>query len=320
MFNLKNNKKISLPKVEKDKISLSEIISELSIEKKEAEILTAFLLNKTRESLLSNPDIKTDDKFYKKIKDLEKKRLKNYPIAYLVGEKEFYGLNFKVNKDVLVPRPETEMMVDKIIDILKNESNNFEKDLYTLKNLFDNNYNDPVFVDVGTGSGAIIIAIANEIKRLWPNDSDNFKFYGTDISEGALKIAKKNAKLHNLNKIIKFFDGDLLSPIVKKLNKKNLIIAANLPYLTPLQVKGSPSISREPKIALVAGIDGLKYYRQLFKQLGKINYKTLILFCEIDPSQTKNISYLGQKMFPEAKLEIIKDLAKLDRFLKITII
>ena len=97
------------------------------------------------------------------------------------------------------------MMVDKIIDILKNESNNFERDLYNPKNLFDNNYNNPIFIDVGTGSGAIIIAIANEIKKLWPNDSDNFKFYGIDISEAALKIAKKNAKLHNLNKIIKFF-------------------------------------------------------------------------------------------------------------------
>ena len=320
MFNLKKKQSLNLSKIEMGKISLSEIISELSIEKKEAEILTAFLLHKTRESLLSNSRTEVDNKFYKKIKDLEKKRLKNYPIAYLVGEKEFYGLNFKVNKDVLVPRPETEMMVDKIIDILKNESNNFERDLYNPKNLFDNNYNNPIFIDVGTGSGAIIIAIANEIKKLWPNDSDNFKFYGIDISEAALKIAKKNAKLHNLNKIIKFFEGDLLSPIAKKINKKNLIITANLPYLTPLQVKGSPSISREPKLALVAGSDGLKYYRQLFKQLAKIDYKTLILFCEIDSSQTKNITYLAQKMFPEAKLEIIKDLAKLNRLLKITIL
>ncbi|MHB8904041.1 MAG: peptide chain release factor N(5)-glutamine methyltransferase [Patescibacteria group bacterium] len=300
-----------------DKISLSEIISELSIEKKEAEILTAFLLNKTRESLLTDPDIKTDKLFYKKIKALEKKRLKNYPIAYLIGEKEFYGLNFKVNKDVLVPRPETEMMVDKIIEILKNESNNFEKDLDTSKNLFNDNYNNPVFIDIGTGSGAIIIAIANEIKKFWPNDSDNFKFYGTDISEGDLKIAKKNARLHNLNKTINFFAGNLLEPVIKKLTKKNLIIAANLPYLTPAQVKGSPSISREPKLALVAGHDGLKYYRELFYQLENIKYKSLILFCEIDPSQSNSITSLAKKIFPTAKLEIIKDLASLDRFLKI---
>ena len=304
----------------KDKISLSEIISELSIEKKEAEILTAFLLNKTRESLLSDPDIKTDNKFYKKIKDLEKKRLENYPIAYLIGEKEFYGLSFKVNKDVLVPRPETEMMVDKIIDILKNESNNFEGGSRALKGLFNDDYNSPVFIDVGTGSGAIIISLANEIKRLWPNDSANFKFYGTDISESALKIAKKNAKLHNLNKIIKFLEGNLLNPVINKLNKKNLIIAANLPYLTPMQIKKSPSISREPKLALVAGQDGLKYYKELFKQLKNVSYKTLILFCEIDPSQTKNINSLAKNNFPKAKLEIIKDLAGLDRFLKIAVL
>ena len=87
-----------------------------------------------------------------------------------------------------------------------------------------------------------------------------------------------------------------------------------------MQIKKSPSISREPKIALVAGQDGLKYYKELFKQLKNVSYKTLILFCEIDPSQTKNINSLAKNNFPKAKLEIIKDLAGLDRFLKIAVL
>lgn len=287
----------------KIKLSLFEVFNKSLLEKKEAEILASFLLNKTREHILGHPEIEISPSLYNKFKVLEKKRLKNYPIAYLIGEKEFYGLNFKVNKDVLVPRPETEMMVDKIIDILKQEKNNKQT-------------TRPLIIDIGTGSGAIIVSIASELKKLWPDNFKNIEFKALDISADALKIARNNARLHNL-KAIKFYKGDLLNPVAKSLTDRNLIIAANLPYLTPSQVKGSPSISREPELALVAGNDGLKYYRELFKQLENIKYKSLTLFCEIDPSQSDSITSLAKTYFPTAKLEIIKDLANLDRFLKI---
>ena len=285
--------------------SLSEIISRLSIERKEAEILTAFLLNKSRELILSHPEIELDQDFYKKIKDLEKKRLKNYPLAYLTGQQEFYGLNFKVNKNVMVPRPETEMMVDKIIDIFKKEAND------------DSEISNPLIIDIGTGSGAIIIGLASELKRLMSFEFKSTEFKAIDISIAALKVARNNAQLNGLNKTIKFYCGNLLDPVKKFLSGRNLIIAANLPYLTLKQVKGSPSISREPKLALVAGADGLKYYRELFKQLADLKYKTLTLFCEIDPNQNELIVLLAKDYFLGGKLEIIKDLAGLDRFLKI---
>jgi len=299
------------------KTSLSEILSELSIERKEAEILTAFLLNKSREALLAHPEIKVNDGFYKKLKTLEKKRLNNYPLAYLVGKKEFYGLDFKVDSKVMVPRPETEIMIDNIIDIFKQTANNFEKDSDALTDIIIKRAENPLFIDIGTGSGAIIITLTHELKRLFPDDYTSFEFKATDISEGALSVAKSNAQLHNLSKKIKFYQGNLLKPVAKFLSERNVIIAANLPYLTPEQVKKSPSISREPKLALVAGLDGLKLYRELFYQLKDIKYRSLILFCEIDPSQSKPITLLAKNYFPQAKLEIVKDLAGLDRFLKI---
>ena len=302
------------------KTPLSEILFNLAIERKEAEILTAFLLNKSRESLLANPEIELNEQFYKKLRVLEKKRLQNYPIAYLVGKKEFYGLDFKVNNKVMVPRPETEIMIDNIIDIFKQTANNFDKDSKILIEATDTKNENPLFIDLGTGSGAIIISLNHELKRLFPKNYTSFEFKATDISPGALQVAKNNAIFHNLNKTIKFYQGDLLKPVAKFLTERDVIIAANLPYLTLEQVKQSPSISREPKLALVAGSDGLKYYRELFKQLQDIKYKSLILFCEIDPSQTAAINALAGASFPAASFEIIKDLADLDRFLKISIL
>lgn len=316
MFNRKqqSNKK-SVPRTARNKaatISLSEINSELLIERQEAEILIAYLLNKTRESVLIHPETRIDISIYNKLNRLQQKRLKNYPIAYLTGQKEFYGLDFKVNKNVLVPRPETEIMVENIIDIFKPIENGQETNGSKKSKIITN----PLIIDIGTGSGAIIISLASELKKLFPRDFKNFKFKAIDISAGALKIAKDNAKFHNL-KTIKFYQGNLLNPIVKSLTIQNLIIAANLPYLTPAQIKKSPSISREPKLALVAGNDGLKYYRELFKQLKNIKYKSLTLFCEIDSSQSDSITYLAKNHFPQTKLKIIKDLAGLDRFLEV---
>jgi len=302
MFNLKINSKLNSNK------TWLELLANSLLEKKDAEILASFLLNKTRENILSHPEIKVNSSLYNKFKVLEKKRLNNYPIAYLIGEKEFYGLNFKVNKNVLVPRPETEIMVDNIIDIYKWEINNSEKSAIIT---------EPFIIDIGAGSGAIIISIASELKRLFPNGFKDFEFKAVDISANALKIAKHNAKSYQLDKTIKFYRGNLLNPIKKLLAERNLIITANLPYLTPTQVKESPSISREPKLALIAGNDGLKYYRELFKQLKNIKYKSLTLFCEIDSSQTSSINALAKDYFPQAKLEIIKDLSGLNRFLKV---
>ena len=252
-------------------MTLKQVYTNSLLPRRETEILLAFLLNKRREFLLTYPETIVPPLIYKRFKALEKKRRANWPISY-----------FKVTPAVLTPRPETEMIVEEILKI------DLERSL---------------MIDLGTGSGAIIIACAKNLKN------KSTQFLAVDISRPALNIARQNANLHGLNKKIKFYQGNLLTPIRQQLINQNLIISANLPYLTSTQVKKAPSISREPRVALIAGSDGLKYYRILFKQLSAITYESLTLLCEIDPGQKNKILALSKKYFFGAKIEIKKDLA-----------
>ncbi len=223
------------------------------------------------------------------------KRLKGMPIAYITGRKEFYGLDFKVNKHVLIPRPETEMMVDEALKLAIQNSQ------------------PATLLDIGTGSGCVIIALAKQI-------SDN-KFFATDISAKALAIARQNAKQQKIAKKIKFMQGDLLNPILHNpstIGHNSLIILANLPYLTKAQIKKSPSIKDEPETALFGGKNGLELYEKLFRQIKNLPAARAAL-CEFDPRQTAKIKQLAKREFPKAKLRIKKDLAGLNRLAVILI-
>jgi len=299
--------------IKRTKISnLSQIISSSSLSRPETEILLAFILKKTREFILTHPETKLTASAYRRFRILEKKRLAAWPIAYLTGHKEFYGLDFKVSPATLVPRPETEMIVKKIVASAKS---------LILKKLPDmDSASWPLIIDLGTGSGAIIIAVASELKRLFPTDYKNIEFSAVDISPGALKVAKQNAAAHKLNKKIRFYRGNLLRPLTEltagrpifKVDSR-LIISANLPYLTPGQIKKSPSIKREPKLALDGGADGLKYYRTLFRQLSKTPFRSATVLCEIDPGQAKKITALAAEYFPAAVNSLQTDLSGQNR-------
>lgn len=269
----------------------------------DAEILLAHILDKNREYILAHQEkhlsLIENLKFNYKIK----KRIKGLPLAYLTGEKEFFGYNFHVNKHTLIPRPETEMIIEEIIKSTKPLSNT------------------ALFIDIGTGSGCIPIAIFKELKKT-NNTIPGSQFHAIDISAKAVKIAKKNASLHNAN--ITFHVGNLLEPVQQKLKNldKNtkVFITANLPYLTPEQVKDSPTIQNEPQNALVAGSDGLLYYRELFIQLNSIlvdnpllNY---YLICEIDPLQVTAIEELSIANLDQIA-QSKKDLRGLDRFVSV---
>lgn len=281
--------------------NISLIFKESPLSRLDTELLLAFLLHKTREFILTHPETRITPALYKKFQALKAKRLKDWPIAYLIGSKEFYGLDLKVAPAVLMPRPETEMMVDEMIGLVKDLPR------------------PPHLIDLGTGSGAIIIATGSEIRRLFPLRFKNIKLSAVDISTPALKMARQNAAIHELNSKIKFYHGNLLEPLkleTRKLAGQSLIIAANLPYLTPAQIKKSPSIRREPRLALDGGKDGLKYYKELFKELSDLNKKQNFpfrLLCEIDPSQSRKIRSLAAKILPEATVEIKKDLARRQR-------
>ncbi|OGH85000.1 MAG: protein-(glutamine-N5) methyltransferase, release factor-specific [Candidatus Magasanikbacteria bacterium RIFOXYC12_FULL_33_11] len=274
--------------------------SSQKINKLDAEILLAHVIKKSRDFLFANPEFEIS--FWKKIKfeNLVRQRQKNIPVAYLVGHKEFFGLDFFVNKNVLVPRPDTELMVENALQQINTS---------TLEHI--------LLIDVGTGSGCIPISIIKTLKH------KNIKTIAVDVSSKALNVAKKNAKKHNVE--IEFLYGNLLEPILQnsELRTKNneLIITANLPYITEQQFKQEPSIQHEPKLALVADNDGLALYEELLQQIKQItntyNLKPKTYF-ETDPSQTEKIKILIKKYLPESNIEVKKDLAGLDRLVIIT--
>lgn len=272
----------------------------------EAEILLSEILKKPREFIIAHPEKKLAAGQTAKFQFQISLRLKGEPIAYLTGHKEFYGLNFKVNKNVLIPRPETELMVDEALKIAAHPP-------WLAKN--ETGISQPkTFIDVGAGSGCIAITLAKLIRQ---------QFIAIDISEKALVAARKNAKLNGVNKQIKFLKGGLLSPIIHNslsIIHDSLIILANLPYLTKKQIKNSPSIKREPEIALYAGKNGLALYEKLFRQAKKIKTaKNIIILCEFDPRQTAEIKQLIKRELPKAALQIKKDLNGLNRLVIIKI-
>jgi len=268
------------------------------------EILLSHVIKKSREFLFANPDFEIS--FWQKIKFESLLRQRHIPIAYLIRHKEFFGLDFFVNKNVLVPRPDTELMVATAIAEI-NEQGTENKNI--------------LLIDVGTGTGCIPIAIRKSVLSANPN----FKMetIAIDISKKALCVAKKNAKKHNVE--IEFLHGNLLEPIfqLSELRTENteIIITANLPYITEQQFKQEPSIQKEPKLALVADNEGLALYEELLKQIKQLlltlDFRLLTMF-EIDPTQTDKIKIMIKKYLPEANIEIKKDLAGLDRLVIIT--
>lgn len=265
----------------------------------EAELLLSFTLKKPREFLLAHGEKKVNKREIFQFSKYLKKRNIGMPLAYITGHKEFYGLDFIVNKHVLIPRPETELMVDEALKII--DTKNIKQEIF----------------DIGTGSGCVIISIAKNTKY-----KNKIKTYAIDISAKVLTIAKKNARRHNLDKKINFVKSDLLPDNVIQTEKEknpHILICANLPYLSSQQIKSSPSIKFEPNLALEAGSDGLKYYQKLFKQLKNYNLKkyNITLLAEIDPSQKTALSSLIKKLFPQAKFVFLKDSRGHLRLLKI---
>jgi release factor glutamine methyltransferase len=281
------------------------------IDSLDLDLLICRVIKKEREFILIHPDHIVNDKQQATINKMIARRLNNEPLAYILGEKEFYDLEFKVNRHTLIPRPETELMVE-----------------LALKEIPNTQYSTLNTIDIGTGSGNIIISILKNLSIDSKFKIQNSKFFAVDISKEALKIAKKNAENHDVHKKINFLHGNLLDPILKSKiinNKSLLLILANLPYLSKdIYDACTDNVKKyEPKSALYSDNYGLAHYNQLLNYILELknNHSMLHITClmEISPEQKKLLPPLVSKYFPEAKIEFKKDLAQKWRICKITI-
>jgi len=255
----------------------------------EITLILAHILKKSREFVLAHPEIRLNKRQKTEFDELAKRRMSHEPMAYILGNKEFYGLDFRVTKDTLIPRPETELMVENIINLKPKSS---------------------VIVDLGTGSGNIIISLAKNIK-------EKNNYIAVDTSPKSLSVAKRNAEKNNVSSKIKFIRSDLLKnkKLLNELKNKNLIIAANLPYLSEkIYNSTAPDVKNfEPKSALLSGKDGLDHYRKLFQQIKIIldsrSLSTVRCFLEISPEQKTAINGEIKKYLPDSKAKFHKDLS-----------
>lgn len=255
----------------------------------ESDLLLAHVLNKDRIFLYSHPEKKISAATLQKFKKLILRRAAKEPFAYLVGETEFYGSRFKVTSDVLIPRPDTEILVKEALNLLAN------KKFKTV-------------IDVGTGSGQILISIAAHQKA-------KNKLLGIDISPKALKVAGINSR-RILKKDLTFVKGDLLRPLYKKLLPHPWLIVSNPPYLTTVETK-KKELSFEPLVALTGGKRGLDLIEKMIRQYADLSRPGDFLLMEIGYNQGKKIERLVKKYLPLNRFEIKKDHAGFDRVVSI---
>lgn len=254
-----------------------------------AKVLFYHLANKEPHELYLMYDEEVD-------KDLEKQFLMGMeeyyngrPIQYIKGVETFFGRDFKVNENVLIPRYETEELVENI--------------LYRIDDYFSG-YKNITLCDVGTGSGAIAISLALEEPKL--------KVYATDISDLALTVAKENA--NNLKADVEFLAGDMLQPLIEK-NLKVDIFVSNPPYIPQEQEIEAVVKDNEPHVALFGGNDGLYFYRKIFEGVNELLNERALLAFEMGFDQRELMEEALQKYFPNDPYEIIKDINGKDRML-----
>lgn len=254
-----------------------------------AKVLFYHLANKEPHELYLMYDEEVD-------KDLEKQFLMGMeeyyngrPIQYIKGVETFFGRDFKVNENVLIPRYETEELVENI--------------LYRIDDYFSG-YKNITLCDVGTGSGAIAISLALEEPKL--------KVYATDISNLALTVAKENA--NNLKADVEFLAGDMLQPLIEK-NLKVDIFVSNPPYIPQEQEIEAVVKDNEPHVALFGGNDGLYFYRKIFEGVNELLNERALLAFEMGFDQRELMEEALQKYFPNDPYEIIKDINGKDRML-----
>lgn len=253
----------------------------------ETELLLGHVLKQSKEFLYLHPEKKLTLAQANKLRQMVSKYRRGYPLAYLLGYKDFYGYRYKVTKDTLIPRPESEWLVERALQLISKGKTK-------------------TILDIGTGSGCLAISIA---KRAGAKAS----VYAVDISGAALKVARQNAK--KLTAKVNFRQQDLLT---KDKATYDLIIA-NLPYVPQAQYKKLyQSLKHEPKSALIDPGSDFALYKKLLGQVPGHLSATGTVILEIDPSMKPLIQEWCKKYYPQAKPKFPKDIHGLWRYCELT--
>ncbi|WEK53989.1 MAG: peptide chain release factor N(5)-glutamine methyltransferase [Candidatus Cohnella colombiensis] len=279
----------------------------------DAELLLLYVLGMSKTALLRDwHDPWPEDKSAQWQEALERKK-QGEPVQYIVGEQYFYGRAFAVNEAVLIPRPETELLAEAVLQEVDRLWNGSAGGLRTLKGgteMWSNASPDsPVVLDVGTGSGTLAVTLAAE--------RPSWQLFALDLSEAALLVAKHNADVHEVSSRITFVQGDLLGPFVGEGSNYPAIdvLVSNPPYIPSSDIDGLQREVRdhEPHLALDGGDDGLNPYRIMAQQLGELATLPRIVAFEVGAGQAEDVAELLRSVTNWGEIRFVKDYAGIDR-------
>ena len=270
-----------------------------SLPPRETALLLAHVLGKSREWVFAHPEAQLSPEQQAQFESLIAQAQSGTPLPYLLGYWEFFGLRFRITPAVLIPRPETELLVETALENFKLQTQNLK------------------IADIGTGSGIIAVTLAVNLPGA--------QITATDVSAGALEVAKANALAHRVADRITFIQSDLFSNFklpnsaalqASKRHRMSFdLICANLPYIASGELTTLPIAKHEPLIALDGGADGLRVISRLLAEAESHLSPGGVILAEIAASQGNAVLEIAKHYFPDASAQVMKDLAGLDRVL-----
>ncbi|MDA1127953.1 MAG: peptide chain release factor N(5)-glutamine methyltransferase [Chloroflexi bacterium] len=256
----------------------------------EAEVLVTNVMHLPRQAIFSEQESEVSAQQQATLDSLLERRFSREPLAYILGQREFYGINVMVNPAVLIPRPETEGLVEHALFMA----------------LMGMESTDLTIADVGTGSGAIAINLAIHLPAA--------RVFAVDVADEVLDVASFNIRAHGVADRVSLAIGDLLDAVPEPVD----LIVANLPYIPTGRIPTlQPEVQKEPALALDGGPDGLDLVRRLLTQAEDKLKDHGIILLELDPEQVPIVQELALRHFPEGATSVEQDLARMDRILAI---
>ncbi len=252
----------------------------------ECELLLRHALVISRVQLYQDFNCEISPPLAETFRELIQRRLNGEPSAYITGHREFYGLDFVVDTRVLIPRPESELLVERALALSQRHQLS-------------------AIAEIGTGCGAIAINLALNLPQI--------KIYAADVSAVALAVARLNCQKHGVTHRVHLLQGDMLDPLPETVD----LIIANLPYLREAEL--SSEVSYEPRLALNGGADGLDKMRHLAEQIGNKLQTGGALLLEIGQGQEQAVTALLRSRFSSVEIELFPDLSGIERVVSLTV-